>query len=195
MRVTVEPKKLGESDKQALRGYDNILASIGELETFSDQEIDKYAGFLNRGYRDIKQFIGSVPGMEGLSDARYAQFRALSGRLQGTAFGEGGKQLTPFEASVVFAYTPTGKEMGGPTEFRAKTGQLKSYTTIRRQLTARYTERGIDPTTIPNEVWDQEIQKAMAQAGLKAPSDPAQVPGAVIRYERDPATGRLRPMP
>ena len=176
-RINLSRTQLGEEDKKALRAYDNILAAVHELDTFSDEEIEKYAGLLNRGARDVKQFLGTIPGLEGLSDARYAHFRALTGRLTGTAFAEGGKQLTPFEASVVFTYTPTGKEVGGPTEFKAKKTQLGQYTLLRRQLVARYAERGVNPATVPDEVWNQQIREGMMAIGLPVPKAPP-APGA-----------------
>lgn len=177
-KISLTPRRIGEEDKKALRAYDGILASLNELEGFSDEEVGRYAGFLSRTGRDVKQFAGSIPGLEGLADPRYAKFRALTGRLAGTAFAEGGKQLTPFEAAVVFSYTPTGKEAGGPVEFRAKRDQLKLYTTIRRQLTAHYAERGIDPTTIPDEIWDQQVKQGLglSASGLTPPEGGA--PGA-----------------
>lgn len=175
-RIGLSRTQLGEEDKKALRAYDNILAAVNELDTFSEEEIGKYAGLLNRGARDVKQFLGTIPGLEGLSDERYAHFRALAGRLTGTAFAEGGKQLTPFEAGVVFTYTPTGKEVGGPTEFKAKKNQLGQYTLLRRQLVARYAERGINPATVPNEVWDQQIREGMTASGLAVPKATPQSP-------------------
>lgn len=165
--IRLEPKKIGETTQTALRTYDSILANLHDLKTqFSDAEIDQYAGMFRAAGKELQQGVGSLPGMGQYADPRYAAFKALVGRLTGTAFGEGGKQLTPFEASVVFSYTPTGWERGGATEFRAKVESLERFTKVRRALAAYYSEKGVDPTTVPTALWDQAMQQELSKAGV-----------------------------
>lgn len=173
-RVTLQPNKIGETEQKALVTYDTILATIRDIKTnFSDQEIEAYTGLLQRPYQDAKMMLSSIPGLGGMADQRYAMYRTMLGRMTGTAFGEGGKQLTPFEAAVVFSYTPTGSERGGSTEVKAKLDNLERYTLLRRALTARYTTAGIDPTTVPNQVWDAELTVGMQNAGVAVPKGKA----------------------
>jgi hypothetical protein len=177
--ISFEQRKLGEEAKKSLKTYDTIIAAVNDFTNYTDAEIDAYSGLWNRGFRDIKQAVGSIPGLQGLglTDDRYARFRALTGRTMGSAFGEGGKQLTPFEANVVFSYTPTGSEPGGPTEFRAKLEQLGKYTRLRRDLTAYYEQRGMDPTLVPAQLWDAQIQEGLKREGVLLPAPRPRGPG------------------
>lgn len=86
--------------------YNQYLRASNALrKEFSDQEILKYVGYGRFQAKQLEQFIQTDP--------RFMRFMVLNEQLRGTAFGEGGKQLTPFEASVVFGYTPTGREAWG----------------------------------------------------------------------------------
>lgn len=81
------------------------------LTEFTPEERAKYAGFIKFPVNQLAQVVKSDP--------KFARFQTLVHRAKATAFGEGGKQLTPFEASVVFGFVPTGKELSA-ADFEAK---------------------------------------------------------------------------
>jgi hypothetical protein len=107
----------------ALANIANVQRVISHLQqSFTPEDVRKYTGILRSKTSRAGQFLRGVVGLPG--DPRFAQFQTLLGQLRGTAFGEGGKQLTPFEAGVVFNYTPSGFE-ATPEDFFAKVQQLK----------------------------------------------------------------------
>jgi len=105
------------------------------------------------------------------ADKRFNEFKPIMGRLQGTAFGEGGKQLTGTELAVVSQYTPTGSERGGAPEVMAKVRNLEAFTKIAREarLYMAKTGRG----AIDADQLDQMIQSKMSQAGMAIPQPAA----------------------
>lgn len=163
--ATNAARPLDDQDKQALAAHNNILASIRQVRDFTPAEIKSYAGLLNRPQQEVKLALqGMAPGMFGSPDERFLQFKALMGRLQGTAFGEAGKQLTGIEQSVVNQYTPTGREAGGAPEILAKINNLESFTRLARATRLRMATQAkgnIDPDDL-----DREIEKAADRAGL-----------------------------
>jgi hypothetical protein len=125
---------------------------------YSDQEILKYVGYGKFQAKQLEQFIKTDP--------RFMRFMVLNEQLRGTAFGEGGKQLTPFEASVVFGYTPTGREAWGEY-YTAKLDEIGPRFTqmINETLTAHRTARGkYSPSQVPN------AQPGGSPSGQKAPT-------------------------
>jgi hypothetical protein len=167
--VRFEPSKVSETAQEKLRGYDAILGAVHDLKTgFSNAELQAYTGALNRPQHEVKRFLSTLPGAGRLRDERFSQYTALLARLTGTAFNEAGKQMTPFEYNIVAGYTPTGYEAGGATEIRAKLDSLERYTRVRRDLTAHYATRGVDPRTVPAEKWDAELQVGLQRAGAPA---------------------------
>src|SRR3990167_1268138 len=160
---------LSEEDRKALQVATMALGNIAFNEAeFSPKEIEAFVGVLNRPLAEAQLIVRGVFGRSG--SERFAQFKAANERMRGTAFGEGGKQLTPFEASVVFGYTPTGREAGGATEYLAKMRQLKAMfqtsRDVRQELTK--TSRGaLDPAAI-----DAKVRERMRDVGLLVPDRP-----------------------
>lgn len=191
-----------DQEQLAIQGHNQILGALQQMKQYTPEEISKYVGLLQRPAQDTKMMLQGLPvvgGAFGQPDQRFADFKALMGRLQGTAFGEGGKQLTPFEASVVFSYTPTGREAGGAPEIMAKLRNLEAFTKMARATRAELARTGKSAVLNPDEM-DAMLQRNMAAAGLSAPSAPAptnQNPNApetkgAIWQLKETATGRVR---
>src|SRR3990167_1780464 len=178
-----EPRKLGEQEKTALKTYDAILATVNELNEFKAPEIAQYVGLMNRPVQEAKRWI------PGLASDRYEHFRSIVMRLKSSAFGEGGKQLTPFEYGVVSGFTPTGDEPSIEA-FLQKVGGLRRFTTIRRNLVAYYSRQGIDASQVPETQWDQAMKLGLGSV----PTGPTAGPTVPERWERGP-DGTLRRIP
>jgi len=138
---------------------------VALLKQFSPEEIAAYTGLLNRPLADVKNALAGLGIVD--ADKRFNEFKPIMGRLQGTAFGEGGKQLTGIELAVVSQYTPTGNERGGAPEVMAKVRNLEAFTKIAREarLYMAKTGRG----AIDADQLDQMIQSKMAQVGMAIP--------------------------
>ena len=95
----------GTAMRQSVRIVEQILSE------FSPEERAKFVGFFKFPLNKLLQIERGDP--------RFAQFLVLINQAKGAAFGEGGKQLTPFEASVVFGYVPSGTELSA-VDFEAK---------------------------------------------------------------------------
>lgn len=93
----------------ALRDGGRMVATL--MSEFTPAERTKYAGWFNFKGRQAVQLV--------IQDPKFARFKALVARGKNMAFGEGGKQLTPMEASVVFGWVPTGDEIS-PVDFEEK---------------------------------------------------------------------------
>ena len=93
----------------ALRDGGRMVATL--MSEFSPTERAKYAGWFNFKGRQAAQLVAQDP--------KFARFKAVIARGKNMAFGEGGKQLTPMEASVVFGWVPTGDEITA-TDFEEK---------------------------------------------------------------------------
>jgi len=172
--------KMSDQDRIAFQTQSTILANIQYIEdTFTDKEIRGFVGLLNRPLQEAQMTARSISGKTG--SERFAEFKAANERMRASAFGEGGKQLTTFEASVVFGYTPTGRETGGATEYLAKMRNLKAVTTMARVLRLELARTGaedIDPAEL-----DKRLREGMKKAGLARPpkSAPVQIEGAPIK--------------
>lgn len=110
-------KALPAADREAIANmlnYRNL--AIKALEDFSPEELDKFVGVFNMPIRRWGAFFnaGTPEGQ------RFVKFAAVAGALAMAQFGEGGKQLTPFEGATVRKSVPIGTEVGGYPEFRAK---------------------------------------------------------------------------
>lgn len=187
-RVTLTPKKLGEVAQKDLRSYDSIIGTISEIKrTFTPDELEGFTGLLQRYGKDAQQFIGSL--VPGVSDKRFALYKTLTARLQSSAFEVGGKQLTPFEYSVIEKITPTGTEMGGWTEYEAKMEGLEKFTRARKAATLHYAQRGLDPASVSNAEWDATMGAALQAQGInpRAAAPGPAAPGAGMRRALDSA--------
>ena len=165
-RITAESQNRPPSDQEqtAIAAQNNILASLEQLKGFSEKEITAYSGFVKRGLKNIGQAAAGL-GLTN-ADQRYALYQTVMKRLAGTAFGEGGKQLTPFEGSIVFGYTPTGDEANA-TQVMTKAKMLEAFTRASREarLQLMRTGRGfIDPDQL-----DTVLKQKMKDAGLPIP--------------------------
>ncbi|MBI3937145.1 MAG: hypothetical protein HY323_09225 [Betaproteobacteria bacterium] len=168
-----EAGKLSEQDRLAFQVQTNILAQTAFMRrTFSRQEIEQFVGLLNRPKQEAELALRGMFGKGG--SERFATFKAAGERLRATAFGEGGKQLTPFEASVVFGYTPTGREAGGAVEFMAKLDGLERFTKLARAVRLKLAKEPAEAIT--EERFDALLQEEMRKAGLSA-IPPGSAPG------------------
>jgi len=153
-REQIQP--LSATDQQAIQVHTQNLANVSYiLKEFSDEEVEKFVGLLNRPKEEAKLIARGVTGRGG--SERYAQFKAFNERVRGAAFGEGGKQLTPFEAGVVFGFTPTGREAGGSVEYKAKARNLIVFSRAARDLRLKLAREG--KGTIDTDKYDSELQK------------------------------------
>jgi len=167
--VALGQRPLSDQEQGAIGTHNNILASTALLKQFSPQEIALYTGLINRPIAEIKNALAGAGIID--ADKRFNEFKPIMGRLQGTAFGEGGKQLTGTELAVVSQYTPTGSERGGAPEVMAKVRNLEAFTKIAREarLYMAKTGRG----AIDADQLDQMIQSKMSQAGMAIPQPAA----------------------
>ena len=139
-------------------GFDNVLRVTSTLKSeFNPQERARYVGFLRYPANQLAQIVKNNP--------RFARFQTLVNEAKGQAFSEGGKQLTPFEASVVFGYVPTGKELS-VADFEAKLNEADERARFYREATIR------NATTKRVEL-QKEVSKSKATR----------------RWQRNPETG------
>ncbi|KKK96232.1 hypothetical protein LCGC14_2664810, partial [marine sediment metagenome] len=101
----------GTAIKQGIRVASQLRSE------FTREERASFVGFLKLPFNKIAQLERKDPN--------FARFLTLINRAKGAAFGEGGKQLTPFEADVVFGYVPTGEELVA-VNFEAKLDSVLS---------------------------------------------------------------------
>jgi len=82
---------------------DQSVELAKELQTeFTPQELAAFAGPVDLPVNKVAQSFRNDP--------KFAAFAVKISKLKLLAFGEGGKQLTPFEAEVVFGTVVTGEE-------------------------------------------------------------------------------------
>jgi len=179
-----ELEPLSSTDLQAIQVHTQNLANLTYINnTFTDKELEQFVGLLNRPTEQAKLIVRGISGKKG--SERYADFKAANERLRASAFGEGGKQLTPFEASVVFGFTPTGREAGGATEYRAKARNLERFAKGARKLRLDLSRQG--KGTIDLEKYDQELQSLYKDiVGSKTKGSSG------VDYIYDPKTGTLK---
>ena len=107
-----QARPLSSTDAQAVGAMRNGLrVAQAIMSEFTPEDRAKYVGYLNFPARSIAQVANKDP--------KFARFQALANEAKAWAFAEGGKQLTPFESSVVFGYVPTGREWS-VADFEAK---------------------------------------------------------------------------
>lgn len=163
--VALSQRPYTDQEQVALGAQNNILASTALLKQFSPEEIAAYTGLINRPIAEAKNALAGL----GLADAdrRFNEFKPIMGRLQGTAFGEGGKQLTGIELAVVQQYTPTGNERGGAPEVMAKVRNLEAFTKIARDTRMYLAKTGRG--AVDADQVDSMIRQKMAGAGMPIP--------------------------
>jgi hypothetical protein len=88
-------------------------------------------------YEKLNRIPGAQALVSGLGQTefveRYNDWKANLGRIQGKVFDEGGKQLTPFEASVVYMSTPKADD--SPQSYDAKMKWMGSYMKAQQAFT------------------------------------------------------------
>jgi len=160
---------IGESAQLRISALLNAKRIMTSLKTrFSDDERAKFVGILRNPIQRVLQFTKQDP--------RFAEFQALVTQAQALAFGEGGKQLTPLEAAVVWGFVPTGTEMS-VADFAAK---IEANLARADYLTDLNTKLAITPRKLIDEVinkLDKELtpnvgedtpEQAVRRAKLKA---------------------------
>ncbi len=192
--IAIQNRPPEAADRQAIGVHTQTLNDLKQLQSFTPKEIQDFSGAIRGGGRKVLLALRGTLGISTAEDQRFADFDALMGRLQGTAFGEGGKQLTSTELVVVRRYTPTGRELGGATEMLAKAKQLARYATVSRQVRIELAKSG--RSTIDPDELDRQIHTAYYGAGLgsgltiqppAAPQSfdqlppPAQMAGTILR--------------
>lgn len=138
-RGALPEKALDAEARKELDVYTEPITVIWDLDRFSPAEIKAFAGMWGKGASEFKSIVAAgkqwMTGQEpNQTVKRYLEFKNLAKRLQATAFLRGGKQLTPFEASVVFGFTPTGEEYAGPAEFMAKVRNMQRFLPIIQEM-------------------------------------------------------------
>lgn len=105
---TPPPASVAES----LGLYSTTLSTVKTMQSLmSDQDLDQIATLFARYGEGLKQFLNQKENVNNPQYQKFMEFLTLNEHLRATAFQYGGKQLTPFEASVVFGFTPTGREI------------------------------------------------------------------------------------
>ena len=117
------------------------LRVAGQIkDEFTPQEIDKYVGFLNKPAREIAQVVNKDP--------KFARLNTLINTIKGTAFAEGGKALTPFEAGITFGHIPTGTEFSSVdflTKLDTTVQQTANLIEDRSSMASRPRGQGLPP--------------------------------------------------
>ena len=163
------------------------------LSNFTETEIQNFVGLIQRPTEETKlalKGMGFALGLSGpVMESRFAQFKVANERARKTAFGAGGKQLTPFEASVVFGFTVTGRETTA-AEYLIKLKSMIAFLEISQDVRLELARTGggkIDPAQI-----DALIQQRMSGVGGGAPQRVPQQPGAGTPATAVPGGGRPR---
>lgn len=105
-------KPLDDNAQNAIVAVQTSKDVVSKLLTeFTPQQRAKYAGIFKYPITQWTQYFADDP--------KFARFTTLLSAAKASAFDVGGKQLTPFEANVVFGYVPTGTEMS-PSIFEEK---------------------------------------------------------------------------
>ena len=145
-------KPLESTDRQAIQAMEQTLKAAGSIKSeFTPEEINRYVGFFNKSAREIAQLVNQ--------DKKFARLNTLINFIKGSAFSEGGKQLTPFEASITFGHVPTGTEFS-TVDFLSKldTTIEMTETNIRGRYEKAVTpRRNITPKAAASSI-DQEIE-------------------------------------
>ena len=134
-------RPLDQPDRAAIGAMRQTLRVAGQIkDEFKPEEITKYVGFFNKSAREIAQIVNKDP--------KFARLNTLINTIKGTAFAEGGKQLTPFEASITFGHIPTGTEFSA-VDFITKLDTTVEQTTNliedRMNLATRPRGQGLPP--------------------------------------------------
>lgn len=96
-------RPLNEQAQKEVKEWGDVLRVLNTVQTeYTVDDIKRYVGYVNREATMLQALVKEDP--------RFMRFLALNEQLRASAFYRGGKQLTPFEAAVVFGFTPDGRE-------------------------------------------------------------------------------------
>ena len=161
-----------ENNLRIMQGLTNSWQKL------TPEQQQKYVGIVNFPLSKLKQFIDQQ--IKGGSDPAFAQFATQIYLAKQLAFQSGGKQLTPFEASVVFGYTPTGEEMSvndfvaKMTEAGVNTEDLLRRTaeiaTVPRREIKGQVQKSIEQYRVPRKVTEAEYKNLPSGAMYIAPN-------------------------
>lgn len=150
-------KPVEVSQQERVSVLENNLRILQGLNTawtnLTPEQQQKYVGIINFPLSKLKQFLDQQ--LKGGSDPAFAQFATQIYLAKQLAFQSGGKQLTPFEASVVFGYTPTGEEMS-VNDFTAKMAEAGVNTEDLLKRTA-------EVATVPRRELKGQVQRTIEQ--------------------------------
>lgn len=162
-RATEGAKPISAETQQAVTVFDNAKRVAQNLMSeFTPQERAQYVGFLSFPANRLSQIAKEDP--------KFARFQTLINEAKGQAFGEGGKQLTQFEASVVFGYVPTGRELS-TADFEAKLSEANSradFLRSRRLFYATKSRKELQAMDNPSEVNSGESKSVAPPSDKKA---------------------------
>jgi hypothetical protein len=164
---------MNETQQKIMAGHLDNLSVIAQFKAFTAKEINTYTGILKNPVERAKMFYqANAPAAlgGGAVDEKFAQFEALMGLFQKGYFALGGKQLTPFEATVARMSTPTGREKGGAVDMLAKIDYLEKFTKISMEVTKTLAATGKSKLLEP-EFFDNLLKGAMLKAGMRLPGD------------------------
>lgn len=131
-----EGRPLDQKDRDIVAVMQQGLRVGHQIRTeFTPEQRAKYVGLLKFPINQWKLLFREDPG--------FARFSTLIDEGRTAAFSDGGKQLTPFEASVVFGYIPTGREFSAG-QFEAKLAEVAEFgaNTIKNRISLAKTPRG-----------------------------------------------------
>lgn len=168
---------LDADTRQVVGAMQSAIAVMAEMrKEFTPEQRKEFVGVLQNPALRAMQFLKGDP--------QFARFQALLGRLKKAAFEDAGKQMTPFEFSVVQQYVPQGTELSWE-DFEAKLEMGTAYSEMiigaRRQF-AGTTKGGFAREGVP--------QPALTAPGARnpaRPSAPGKPPG---RRYLNPTTGK-----
>lgn len=151
---------LDADTRQVVGAMQSAIAVMAEMrKEFTPEQRRDFVGILQNPALRAMQFLKADP--------QFARFQALLGRLKKAAFEDAGKQMTPFEFSVVQQYVPQGVELSWE-DFEAKLEMGTAYSEMivnaRRQFSGT-TKGGFAREGVP--------QPVLAAPGAKNPARPS----------------------
>lgn len=152
--IAREHGALPAETQQFIAGSQDVLAKLESVKSYSNAELETFVGMLKQPKGKLAQAaaaignelptrwgFGETPAQK-IQNDRFGTFQTTMAALRQTAFGIGGKQLTPFEAEVVFGFTPNGSELGGAAQMRSKLQQMEAFTKAARDVRVKLAREG-----------------------------------------------------
>jgi hypothetical protein len=96
-------RPLEQTDRTAVAAMEENLIVAKQLKAeFTPEDLKKYVGIINNPKQRAMQALKDDP--------KFARFRALTDKVKGFAFAEGGKALTETEKQITWGHLPVGNE-------------------------------------------------------------------------------------